>query len=87
MKTLITDVTVQVSEDMRHFTVFVTYKRNNTEYFGFTPFDNVLDAIEYAEETTKMWDAEFMSVVTGYNFKTLLNGYEPENEFCLTKKN
>jgi hypothetical protein len=87
MKTLITDVTVQVSEDMRTFTVYTTYQRESTKYLGSTTFDNVIDAIESAEKLSLMWNSEFMSVVTGYNFLTLLDGYEPENEFCLTKKN
>ena len=87
MKTLITDVTVEVSEDMRTFTVYTTYQRKSTKYLGSTPFDNVINAIESAEKLSLMWNSEFMSVVTGYNFLTLLDGYEPENEFCLTKKN
>lgn len=83
MKTLITEVTLQENQLQGKngetlFYVFVTYCKNKQEYFGFNVFDNVLDAMESAENSCKTWTCDFMSIVTKYRYTTIVGNFKSE---------
>lgn len=64
MKTLITEVTLQVQEDS--FVVWTDYKHNNTTYNGFTPYTNLEEAVSEAYRMVNVWNAEFMSTAKSF---------------------
>jgi hypothetical protein len=64
MKTLITEVTLQVQNDS--FIVFTDYKNGNTTYTGFTPYKDLDEAIFEAYKMVNVWNAEFMSTAKSF---------------------
>lgn len=87
MKTLITSVALQVSENLNQFTVFTTQNHNGLVYDGFTPYKSLIEATKEAEKMTKLWDANCMSTAKGYELITFkLNGTK-DIQFIQTKNN
>lgn len=67
MKTLITNVTLQINEVTKSQTVFTDYKIGQTEYDGFTPYKTLEEAIEAAKIMVKTENNQFISNVNGYD--------------------
>lgn len=66
MKTLITNVTLQISGVSNSFTVFTDYQ-GNVKYDGFSVHEDLEEAEKEAVKQVNFWNVHFMSVVKGYN--------------------
>ncbi len=87
MKTLITSVTLQVSEKFNEFTVFTTQNFKGHVYDGFTPYKSLLEATEEAEKMTKIWNVDCMSTAKGYDLIVFKLDGTKDVQFIQTKHN
>lgn len=69
MKTLITQVTVQVIEGNKKCTVFSTQSHRGYSYDGFNVYDSEVDAIEAARRLCTTNDVHFMSTTKTFEIK------------------
>lgn len=85
MKTLITAVTIQVSEVFNTFTVFTDYKKGESKYDGFNPYKTLEKAIEVAEDLVNTCNSDFMSTAKGYTIITFKEDGIKEDKFINKK--